>query len=573
MNFVNTVFIASILKKKFSKPGVKNSSQFEVNNYSDAIQYVTSCALGDPFHSVPPDIYCTFPILGDDCDISFSTQYSKINSGSHCHLVNGKMSSLDSIVRLVPANDHPYVQSTCFSTLNAHLFADSENNPSFLVNLNQLSDHMNSVQPLLPNSFKDTLAIFLNSMAFQLRHLHKIDVRRHNSFEPYIAEFLFHLYLTSPLYKYVFNTDSLHSYGRVPGFGYDETRLNVSKLYCYLLPCDNNSLDMSAPAASFGLFMDRFHKYYFCHLFTKHMLFFRYTRFSLDAFSPNRTVSVEYVCMLPICLNALFFGRKIRSDFVTLFRKFYHPDIFISDPDYLGTDFYHATFLLNVIVGGVTVMRNNIDTNPFKFPARFIRMAMIMLRFVGSGVVSLHDFLYHLYLLFDIVPSNSDIPLPRLDDVHPYLFSSYGSSIDFVNCFPVAFEDYDFSSVLNPVSKSMRSDVKKSHSKVVTKNSSSSVVNDSNVANDFPLVDSKSTLPPLDGFTRVIPGAIGNDSIFHDIKEPVLVSNSDGHSLRSGTGKSSSNPIVIPESLSHSTVVSSGVAIVSPPSNKVKKSK
>ena len=126
---------------------------------------------------------------------------------------------------------------------------------------------------------------------------------------------------------------------------------------------------------------------------------------------------------------------------------------------------------------------------------------------------------------------------------------------------------------MNPVSKSMRSSVKKSNRKVVTKNSSSSAVNDSNVADDSLLVDANSTLPPPDGFTRVIPGAIGNDSIFLDITEPVLVSNSNVHSLRSGIGRSSSDPIVIPESPAHSTSVSSGVAIVSPQSNKVKKSK
>lgn len=439
MDFINSKILNSIMNKKISKKNARiQYEELIVTNYDEALEYVKSPSLGDTFHSVKPDLYCTFPLLSDDSAIPFITQYSKKNHKSHASGTNTL--PIDSVVTLVPSNDSPYISSICSPNLNAHFFEDSENNPSFLIHLTKTSDNMRSLQPLFPESFKETYAIFLSSVSHQTKNLQLVDVV-HSSFKPYVSEFIFHLYLTSPLYEFVFNNENLYANNKIPGFAYNESRLEVSRLFCFLLPSSTNDpINMSLPSSSFKKFMDPFINQYLCYIFTKHVIYLKTIKFSIDVFDHRSSVQVKHVCMIPICLIAMFFGRKIRSDFITLLGRFYNKNIFISDPDYLGTDLCHAIFLINVIHGNVTILGNVIIENPFKFPPRFLKLAAIMLRSIYTSQVTLHDFLYHLHLLFDTIPIDDSISLPCIEELHPYLVSAYGSLPDFMNSFPNRYE-------------------------------------------------------------------------------------------------------------------------------------
>ena len=435
MNFSHSTFIKSLFDKTSSNS--PNSSNHNINNFTDALHHVRSLVINDSFNGIPADQYCTFPLVNNIHSTDFFNAMSKKFSSTH-KLSNSRnvIEYLDSLIKLVPCNLAPFVKAVCPPFLKAHLFESPDNNPSLILSLVDAADQLNSMQTLLPNKFKDTYTAFLTSISFQTVGLQTIDLTNYPDFKCYIPELIFHLQMISPLYQCKFNTASLTKFKVCPGFHYDLFRLDVAKLYCFKLNTGSTPLDMSNQT-TLTPFMKLFTQHFLCYLFTKHIVHLK-SKHDTNVFDPSSRININHVCMIPIVLLAMFFGRNFRSDFLKLFSRFYHSDFLNCDPDYLGNDYGAALFLVDVFNGNFSSPLTNqtVPHNPFRFTGSFLQISSSMLPHIKTSKVALHEFLYHLHLLYAILPKSDLIPMPFLTAL-PKCFDIYHSLPGFVNSFQI----------------------------------------------------------------------------------------------------------------------------------------
>ena len=435
MNFSNSTFIKSLFDKTSSNS--TNSSNHNINNFTDALHHVRSLVIHDSFNGVPVDQYYTFPLFNNVHSTDFFNAMSKKFSSTH-KLSNSRnvIEYLDSLIKLVPCNLAPFIKATCPPFLKAHLFESPDNNPSLILSLVDAADQLNSIQTLLPNKFKDTYTAFLTSISFQTVGLQTIDLTNYPDFKCYIPELVFHLQMISPLYQCNFNTASLTKFNVRPGFHYDLFRLDVAKLHCFKLNTGPTTLDMSNQT-TLTPFMTLFTPHFLCYLFTKHIVHLK-SKHDTNVFDPNSHININHVCMIPIVLLAMLFGRKIRSDFLKLFSRFYHADLLNFDPDYLGNDYGAALFLVDVFHGNFSSILTNqtVPPNPFHFPNSFLQLSSSMLPHIKTSTVALHEFLYHLHLLYALLPKSDSILMPFLSAL-PKCFDIYHSLPSFKDSFQI----------------------------------------------------------------------------------------------------------------------------------------
>lgn len=440
-------------------------------------------------HCVPPKYYCKFSILTgpgmeeflndlnllenqfgnfDSPIVPLDDFSSSSFSNQNRKYYNTRVSSIATVAPDLKFKYFRFFRTTVLSVGDMNI----EDSRDFSFERNKILD-CDAIRKTLPINFRDTFTKFIAGVLFDyalnpLPHLTLAMLYLRCICPLYDLKFskdLWNYDLTfdreTSKYAYTYNSGKNKKTRRLPGYGYDVSRLDVLKFECHMLNHKALPLDMSLEI-SLDKFMTRFTQYYLMYLFSVLLTLLR-KKYGKNVFArPDLYPQYRSINMIPLFMHVMLLGKTIRDAYTCAMKGFYGYDHLVDDISDERNVFYdksHATFLYSVMRGNrISINRygENMKSpdNPFNFNSKFLDIVQIMyFEFLEVGDIYLHEFVHHLYTMFALIPRDHTLPLPSRSNIPPFIMKCYGHIEDFLTLFPgpsePPFSSHDINKVLN----------------------------------------------------------------------------------------------------------------------------